>query len=109
MAIYIDADARDNTSTGHAQYKYKKTYFSVPKVYEILHVKGAWLNTTHGLQCSNCKLISPYNNRYFNFCPNCGADMRCSNESEPIPHWRGQDDQNLPFQLEEGDTDEQIH
>ena len=30
-------------------------------------------------------------------------------DSEPIPHWRGQDGHNLPFQLEEGDTDEQIY
>ena len=26
-------------------------------------------------------------------------------ESEPIPHWRGQDGYNLPFQLKEGDEE----
>ena len=30
-------------------------------------------------------------------------------EGEPIPHWRGQDGYNLPFQLKEGEEDEQIH
>ena len=98
MARYIDADAlKDDISSQLKACKYifgnsfaEEIEASMVGLYMTIDrqptadvvevVRGAWLNTTHGLKCSNCEFISPYNNRYFNFCPMCGADMRGGTE-----------------------------
>lgn len=43
--------------------------------------QGEWLDiySTHiAYECSNCHIQMPVTD-YFNFCPNCGADMRGKN------------------------------
>lgn len=55
----------------------------IPSVDVVERKKGKWLHTKitadfHAIgQCSVCKEIR----RIDNFCPNCGADMRCREES----------------------------
>ena len=45
------------------------------------NVKGEWEEWKHGKYegipiCSNCKHGFPFGFHQYNFCPNCGADMR---------------------------------
>ena len=53
--------------------------------------KGQWLRTEHDIKeehpatarwykCSACKQYNPVN-KIFNYCPNCGADMREDSEA----------------------------
>lgn len=39
-------------------------------------VKGEWKDTGSGQKCSVCSEFQPGYDNYRNFCPNCGADMR---------------------------------
>lgn len=55
-----------------------KTLRKVPAADVQLMVKGEWLepDDDYGyLECSVCEERSP-NDEEWNFCPNCGADMR---------------------------------
>lgn len=37
---------------------------------------GAWIDSTYGLYCSECKTYQPPGSRYYHFCPICGAEMK---------------------------------
>lgn len=48
--------------------------------------KGEWIDgkpyvNSHWKVCSECHVSAPDSCGGFNFCPNCGADMRGGNES----------------------------
>ena len=48
--------------------------------------KGKWIVTgmfDDFLKCSCCAYRKPWNQDIFNFCPNCGAEMRKRNENKP--------------------------
>lgn len=51
-------------------------------VREVVH--GEWTDTTHGLICSACKTYQVYGNRFYNFCPFCGAEMKNGEKHEQI-------------------------
>lgn len=41
---------------------------------------GEWIESDFGWRCSICGNTSVMWQRTYNFCPNCGADMRDDNE-----------------------------
>lgn len=50
------------------------------KILESMKPKGGhWASSSNGWMCSNCRKDAPHE---FDFCPNCGADMRETRESE---------------------------
>ena len=46
---------------------------------EELRPKGRWEKQGNGRTCNQCKFVYYSNNDDFNYCPNCGADMRGDN------------------------------
>ena len=44
---------------------------------EELRPKGEWTKNSNGRTCDQCKFVYYSNHKKgFNYCPNCGADMR---------------------------------
>jgi rRNA maturation endonuclease Nob1 len=43
--------------------------------------RGKWIKRGNEKKCSECKFIYYSNNDEWNFCPNCGADMRGKNDN----------------------------
>lgn len=104
MSIYIDADARDRTSTDTTGYKstitYKPTDIRTIQLVELTDeciekivnkikpvVGGEWIPVTNGrggFECSECHSYAPSyqsgDDNLSNYCPNCGADMRGGTE-----------------------------
>ena len=82
MARYVDSDKL--LQVLHEQFFdgdwESKVVCSIIKCMETSNVrkdiKGEWINSTHGLICSACGTFQAAGNRYFNYCPICGADMR---------------------------------
>lgn len=66
---------------GYMDYNYPgdiEAFEMVIKSFKNERPQGKWLDiyTTHiAYECSNCHRKTPITD-YFNFCPNCGADMR---------------------------------
>ena len=52
---------------------------------DVVEVKHSWWSTVSpfNYQCMNCSALSSIE---FNFCPNCGADMREREESDADIH-----------------------
>lgn len=96
MAIYIDADARDRTSTDTTSYKstisYKPTDIKTVQLVELTDeciekivnkikpvVRGEWVKFDEGdCHCSECQFVLEdwTQGIFYNYCPNCGSDMR---------------------------------
>lgn len=67
----VDGDLTDSIAEGRAIEK----IMNAPTIEE--RKTGEWIKRALGWKCSNCNLCT--NDRGaddFNFCPNCGADMR---------------------------------
>ena len=50
---------------------------------------GKWINVVDGIEytwanCNKCGARIPMAYKYYNFCPNCGADMRKDGENSEI-------------------------
>ena len=83
MSRYIDADALKQTIFAHwyTCEEIDETIDRMPTadVREVVH--GVWLEDSDGnLICSKCKF--KFYPIMFNFCPNCGADMRLKGGAE---------------------------
>lgn len=48
----------------------------MPTVDAVEVVHGRWIRKGNEMKCSKCKFIYYSNHDDFNYCPNCGADMR---------------------------------
>jgi hypothetical protein len=82
----IDADALIGTLHNHGFYDGNERTL----VYEVIQLqptiepereKGAWINEGRIIRCSKCKIgyavVKGMKSALtYNFCPNCGADMR---------------------------------
>ena len=54
---------------------------SAPTVYAVEVVHGRWLQSEPGYRlCSHCLADVAIYSGHINYCPNCGADMRGSEE-----------------------------
>jgi hypothetical protein len=54
-------------------------------------MKGAWINEGRIIRCNKCKIgyatVKGMKSALtYNFCPNCGADMRGDEKSDDIQH-----------------------
>ena len=70
------ANSNDDTPLYKADDVYK-AIDAVPAADVVERKTGKWIKRALGWKCSNCNLCT--NDRGaddFNFCPNCGADMR---------------------------------
>lgn len=91
----IDADVLLNNTDGLEHVKWSEEYGHVVLVCDIVYAptldvkevkQGKWIEETGMLMCSECgdawgtqqfdEVMS------FNYCPNCGADMRKETEDE---------------------------
>ena len=60
----------------------KGASYSIPAADVRPVVSGEWIDTGSGQECSVCSEFQPGYDNYRNFCPNCGADMRESNNGK---------------------------
>ena len=91
MSRYIDADALKNTITDlDGGCAIEGTGFDIYtcEVFELIDeqptadvcevVHGEWtLNDLNGFKIYDCSNCGIHIEAQFNYCPNCGADMRC--------------------------------
>ena len=90
MARYINADALIRKIQGNQKFWMQNIPSKRRTVVDLMllnmindiptadvreEVYGAWFNTTHGLECSNCRTFCTFNSRGYNYCPWCGARM----------------------------------
>ena len=93
MTRLIDADAlkKEFTEGAFTTRGVREIIDNAPTVEE--RPKGEWIKHISSLECSECKVkffcgdedenvqdYDPCNELNFNFCPNCGADMREAEE-----------------------------
>lgn len=58
------------------------------KIFALVHrmptvepKQGEWIKNQNTFwTCTNCEWVNKHNRDLYNFCPNCGADMRVKNE-----------------------------
>lgn len=90
MARYVDTDLLEYRSVDEfTDIKYGivynelineiKTKMPIANVKEIIQSKWVQINTNQEHYCEDCGVsfdLFAYNKNDYNFCPNCGADMR---------------------------------
>lgn len=83
MPRLIDADALHPKATymhgfGKNKYVMLKDIDHAPTIDpEDLRPKGEWTKNSNGRTCDQCKFVYySCHKKGFNYCPNCGADMR---------------------------------
>ena len=97
MSRYIDADALiDFIDVGHSRHPSELCFSEIDVVNLLLHaptadvapvVHGRWeWDTADVYECSNCgeksHVKEVIGQPVWDYCPNCGAKMRCDNEQE---------------------------
>ena len=77
VQMYIDVNKEELfKALAYDRHQYEKGYQDGRKDYEKTH--SEWINEGGVLIC-NCCQYTQFDNVAFNFCPNCGADMRGDN------------------------------
>ena len=81
MPRYIDADKLIELATHEGAYGYVDVHdiCNVPTADVVERKKAEWEicgTFDDMLRCSNCRFKMPMISEKFNFCPDCGADMR---------------------------------
>ena len=51
----------------------------IPDADVVERKRGEWVRRGNEMKCCKCQFIYYSNHDDFNFCPNCGADMRRDN------------------------------
>lgn len=83
---YIDADALINRIVFHTNLSQtikevlEDEVNAEPTADVRENVRGEWIDTGSGQECSVCKEIQYGYDNYRNFCPNCGASMKGEND-----------------------------
>ena len=78
MSKYINADIflKENEGAENSGWTLKELIDNFPSADVRENVRGEWIDTGSGQECSVCKEIQYGYDNYRNFCPNCGADMQ---------------------------------
>ena len=91
MSRYIDADKLNGYELGLISPKAQKIFHEIINNAPTEDVKpidrGEWMAFPyHPIQCSNCDYVlwgsEIITHKIWNYCPNCGADMRKESEEE---------------------------